>query len=79
MNLSQAITQIKSEVPVDWSKRVVFFEALEALQEQINIRPELEKTAMDQLQAVLVQHIGVPAFDWQQRIFNFYTNLQKMR
>ena len=79
MNLDQAIAQIKSEVPMDWSKRTAFFEALEGIQERVRLRPELESTIMDQLQTAIVQHIGVPAMDWQQRIANFYANIQKMR
>lgn len=74
MLLSSLITSIKQEVPVDWSKRVPYFEELEKIEQSLTLRAEIQSSAKDQLVNAMVQFIGVPTFDWQQRIANLINN-----
>lgn len=74
MLLSSLIKSIKQEVPVDWSKRVPFLEALDLVEQNLTLRAEIQSSAKDQLVNTMVQFIGVPTYDWQQRIANLIKN-----
>lgn len=74
MDLHQMIVSIKKEIPVDWGRRTAYMEALDSLEQTLVLRSDIRSSTKDQLINLMVQFIGVPTLEWQQRIANLIKN-----
>lgn len=79
ITLSGLIKEISKEIPEDYLQRGEFLKDLQNVLEQDALRDPKEtyNVGFEHLKVTITKYIQVPALDWQKRIFNLVSALNK--